>query len=52
VLARADEVGVPTYLETQKESNIAYYRRFGFDVLDMFTVDSSPPLWQMQRQPR
>mgnify|MGYP001823756914 CR=1 FL=1 len=51
-LARADEVGVPTYLETQTESNLAYYQRFGFEVLDSFTVDESPPLWLMQRAPR
>lgn len=28
------------------------YRRFGFEVVDRFTVDDSPPLWQMQREPR
>jgi hypothetical protein len=52
MLARADDVGVATYLETQKESNLAYYRRFGFEVVDKFSVDSSPPLWRMQREPR
>jgi GNAT superfamily N-acetyltransferase len=51
-LARADEVGVPTYLETQKESNLPYYERFGFTTLGTFSVDDSPPVWQMQREPR
>lgn len=52
VLERADDVGVPTYLETQNESNLAYYRRFGFDVVDQFSVDGCPPVWTMQREPR
>jgi GNAT superfamily N-acetyltransferase len=52
ILTRADEAGVPTYLETQKESNLAYYGRFGFDVVDTFSIDISPPLWLMQREPR
>jgi len=52
MLARADEVGVATFLETQKESNVAYYGRYGFEVVDKFSVDASPPLWQMQREPR
>lgn len=52
VLARADELGVPAYLETQKEANLAYYQRFGFDVVEKFSVDDSPALWRMQRAPR
>jgi GNAT superfamily N-acetyltransferase len=52
VLERADETGVATFLETQKESNLAYYQRFGFEISDTFSVDDSPPLWQMQRDPR
>jgi ribosomal protein S18 acetylase RimI-like enzyme len=52
MLARADETGVATYLETQKESNLAYYQRFGFEIVDKFSVNASPPLWQMQREPR
>jgi ribosomal protein S18 acetylase RimI-like enzyme len=52
ILARADETGLPAYLETQTEANLAYYRRYGFDAVDSFTIDASPPLWQMQREPR
>ena len=33
-------------------SNLAYYQRFGFAAIDSFTVDDSPPLWLMQREPR
>jgi ribosomal protein S18 acetylase RimI-like enzyme len=52
MLNRADDVGVPTYLETQKESNLAYYQRFGFDIVDEFSVDECPPIWTMQREAR
>ena len=33
-LAFADAAGVGAYLETQKEENLAYYRRFGFELVD------------------
>ena len=50
MMERADDVGVPIYLETQKHSNLAYYGRFGFEVVDTFSVNDSPPIWQMQRR--
>jgi ribosomal protein S18 acetylase RimI-like enzyme len=50
-LDRADAEGLPTYLETQRESNIPYYRRFGFEVTGEISLDDSPPLWLMWRQP-
>ena len=34
VLARVDAEGLPAYLETQKEANLAWYGRFGFDVVE------------------
>jgi ribosomal protein S18 acetylase RimI-like enzyme len=33
VLARADAAGLPCYLETQTERNVAFYRKHGFEVL-------------------
>jgi GNAT superfamily N-acetyltransferase len=51
-LARADADGKPAYLETAKESNLAYYRRFGFEITREVRVKSAPPLWCMQRAPR
>lgn len=50
-LARADADGVGCYLETQRESNIPYYRRFGFELTDEISLDDSPPLWLMWRPP-
>jgi GNAT superfamily N-acetyltransferase len=53
VLERADAEGVPAYLESSKESNLAYYARFGFDVIGKIDVpDGGPTLWPMWREPR
>ena len=51
-LARADAEGLPAFLETQRESNIPYYRRFGFELTEEISLPDSPPLWLMWRQPR
>jgi GNAT superfamily N-acetyltransferase len=50
MLERADAQGMPVYLETQKESNLAYYGRFGFEVDDVLRVRRCPPLWTMVRR--
>jgi ribosomal protein S18 acetylase RimI-like enzyme len=50
-LERADADGVGTYLETQRESNIPYYRRFGFELTGEISLEDSPPLWLMWREP-
>jgi len=52
VLARADREGVPCYLETQTESNVAFYRRRGFEVASADQLlDSGLTVWTMLRQP-
>ena len=51
-LARADAEKKPAYLETAKESNLAYYRRFGFEITREVHVKSAPPLWCMLRAAR
>ncbi len=50
--ARADGDVLPCYLETQKPENLAYYRRFGYEVVDEIQVGSCPPIWTMERHPR
>lgn len=51
VLERADEEGVAVYLETTKEANVAYYRRFGFEVEDEFSLPPGGfPVWTMLRR--
>jgi GNAT superfamily N-acetyltransferase len=53
VLGECDRDGVSAYLETQKEDNLAYYRRFGFELASTLSpVRNGPPLWTMRRQPR
>jgi GNAT superfamily N-acetyltransferase len=53
VLERCDTEGVPSYLETQNEANLPYYRRYGYEVVTTLTpVRGGPPLWTMQREPR
>lgn len=53
VLRRCDEEGVPAYLESSKEKNLAFYRRHRFEVTgDLQVPRGGPRLWFMWRQPR
>jgi GNAT superfamily N-acetyltransferase len=50
MLARLDEEGLPAYLETNKETNIALYLHFGFDVVEEFTLPGTILVtWAMKR---
>ena len=49
---RLDAAGLPAYLETQTERNIALYRRHGFQVIaENRPRPDAPPLWSMWREP-
>jgi len=53
VLSRADEESLPAYLESSKESNIAYYRRYGFEVKGELPLpNGGPTIWPMWRGPQ
>ncbi len=52
VLERADTEGLPAYLETQKEENIAYYARHRFDLVQKLEVKGCPPIWTLRREPK
>jgi GNAT superfamily N-acetyltransferase len=52
VLACADEQGRPAYLETQKESNVPWYRRHGFELVERIQARGCPAMWTMQRSSR
>jgi len=47
-LEKADEQGVGAYLETQRESNVGFYERFGFELVEKIEVEGQP-LWLMWR---
>lgn len=51
-LAAADGEGMPAYLESSKEANLAFYNRFGFEVTKELKVPGAPTLWLMWREPR
>jgi ribosomal protein S18 acetylase RimI-like enzyme len=50
ILERADLAGLPCYLETEKEINLAFYRRHGFEVIVEDNIpDNGPRFWTMLR---
>ena len=48
---RLDEAGAPGYLETDKDVNVPFYERFGYEVVEDGDVIGVPN-WYMRRQPR
>ena len=52
VTDQADCEGLPCYLESSKEQNLAFYARHGFEVTTPLELPNGPPLWPMWREPR
>jgi GNAT superfamily N-acetyltransferase len=48
-LARAAELGVPTYLDTANPVNLPYYGSFGFEPTGETMLPRGAPLWFMFR---
>jgi ribosomal protein S18 acetylase RimI-like enzyme len=52
VLEHCDTEGIPCYLESSKERNLAFYRRHGFEVVrEVPLPGNGPPIWTMWREP-
>ena len=52
VLVRADRAGTGCFLYTATEANVAWYRRFGFDIRATYhPTPSWPQVWAMWRHP-
>jgi GNAT superfamily N-acetyltransferase len=51
VLDQCDEDGVGAFLESSKESNIDFYARHGFRVLESIELLRGPTMWKMWRDP-
>lgn len=50
VFARARRDGVPCYLETETEANVAYYHHHGFEIRSEWDLpDGGPHMWGMLR---
>lgn len=53
ILERADAAGLPCYLETHREANVAIYRRHGFDLVRRAQPSGRPvAVFAMLRRPR
>ena len=51
MIERCEAEGLPAYLESSKESNLAFYHRQGFEVTREFPVHGGrgPSMWFMWR---
>jgi GNAT superfamily N-acetyltransferase len=52
MLAAADRVGLPTYLETASEGNLLFYGRHGFEQVTSATPLDGPACWLLRRDPQ
>lgn len=52
VLQRCDDEGLPAFLESSKEANIAFYARHGFELRDPIETEGGPTLYPMWREPQ
>jgi predicted N-acetyltransferase YhbS len=52
-LAQCDAESIPAWVETQKDENLAYYGRFGFEVVkEHRPFPDAPAMYSLRREPR
>ena len=52
MFTRSDQEGIPIYLETHKDINVAIYQHYGFKILKDATIpDTDIHLWAMLKEP-
>lgn len=51
-LELCDREGLPAYLETGRERNLAFYGRHGFEVAGELALPKGPPVWFLRREVR
>jgi GNAT superfamily N-acetyltransferase len=52
MLARIDADGLPAYLESSSDRNLALYGRHGFEITSEVAIPGGPMIWPMRREPR
>jgi ribosomal protein S18 acetylase RimI-like enzyme len=53
LIEESEQAGLPIYLETETESNVSMYEKFGFSVLHQITLPVVDlPMWEMIREPK
>jgi ribosomal protein S18 acetylase RimI-like enzyme len=52
MLVRVDADGMPAYLESSSERNLALYGRHGFEITSEVAIPGGPRIWPMWREPR
>lgn len=52
VFEAADRAGVPVYLETATEPNVAIYQKLGFTLRGFGELSGGLPNWELLREPR
>lgn len=51
ILARCDDEDTPACLEASRYENVAWYERFGFEVIAPLSMPSGPSVYRMMRAP-
>jgi ribosomal protein S18 acetylase RimI-like enzyme len=47
MLERAKALAMPVYLECSNQANLAFYRQFGFRLIDNISFKGGPTIWPM-----